>query len=48
MIIAPHSLQQKIIWVHASTILLVIWTQTEKKAKNDPNYPTSPYAMKLH
>ena len=35
-----HLLQQKIIRVHASTILLVMWTQTEKQVKNDPNYPT--------
>ena len=40
-----HLLQQKIIRVHASTILLVMWTQTEKQVKNDPNYPTLIYII---
>ena len=35
----------KIIWVHDSTILLVMWAQTEKYAKNNPNYPTPSYIL---
>ena len=35
----------KIIWVHDSTILLVMWAQTEKYAKNNPNYPTPSYVL---